>query len=140
MKPVLFDTSIYICSYRSGHESEFRARNIEQGSPIWLSSVVLEELYAGADAVGRKKLAQVERDFDKIKRLLVPNLDDWTRTGKILYKIGQKHGFEHIGRARLTNDTLIAVSATRKGLTVLTHNTRDFARIAEFCALKWTLW
>jgi predicted nucleic acid-binding protein len=140
MKPVLFDTSIYIASLRAGNESEFRLRNIEQGSPLWLSAVVLEELYAGADVTGRKKLAQMERDFDKIKRLLVPNLDDWTKTGKILNKIGQKYGFEQIGRTRLTNDVLIAVSATRLGIILLTDNRRDFARIAGFCALKWALW
>jgi predicted nucleic acid-binding protein len=49
----------------------------------------------------------------------------------------QKHGFEGIGRARLTNDALIAVSASRTGVTVITSNARDFARLAEFQPLRW---
>jgi len=31
-----------------------------------LSALALEELYAGADAAGRKKLARFERDFARI--------------------------------------------------------------------------
>jgi predicted nucleic acid-binding protein len=105
-----------------------------------LSAVVLEELYAGADAAGRKKLARFERDFDKVGRLLVPALSDWTRTGDVLAQIGAKYGYEQIGLGRLTNDTLIGASASRLGITLLTVNKRDFARIAEFCPLKWELW
>src|SRR5215471_8383685 len=102
MKPVLFDTSVYIASLRHADDQVMRARNLEHGSPLWLSAVVLEELYAGADASGRKKLARFEHDFDKIGRLLVPTLADWTRTGETLARIGEKYGYEQIGRGRLT--------------------------------------
>jgi predicted nucleic acid-binding protein len=140
MKPVLFDTSVYITSLRRGDDQTMQTRNLEHGSPLWLSAVVLEELYAGADAAGRKKLARFERDFEKIGRLIVPSLTDWTRTGDVLAHIGAKYGYEQIGRGRLTNDTLIGASAARLGITLLTLNERDFARIAEFCPLKWELW
>ena len=139
MKPVLFDTSVYITSLRRCDEPVMQTRNLEHGSPLWLSAVVLEELYAGA-AAGRKKLARFERDFDKVGRLLVPALSDWTRTGDVLAQIGAKYGYEQIGLGRLTNDTLIGASASRLGITLLTVNKRDFARIAEFCSLKWELW
>jgi predicted nucleic acid-binding protein len=46
--------------------------------------------------------------------------------------IGAKYGYEQIGRGRLTNDTLIGASASRLGITLLTVNKCDFARIAEF--------
>lgn len=140
MKPVLFDTSVYIASLRRGEGQIMQTHNLEHGSPLWLSAVVLEELYAGANAAGRKKLTRFERDFEKIGRLLVPALSDWSRTGNVLAHIGEKYGFEQIGRARLTNDTLIGTSASRQGITLLTINERDFGKIAEFCPLKWELW
>lgn len=140
MKHILFDTSIYITSLRRGDDQVMQTRNLEHGSPLWLSAVVLEELYAGADTAGRKKLARFERDFDKVGRLLVPVLGDWTRTGRVLAQIGEKYGYEQIGRGRLTNDTLIGASASRLGITLLTVNERDFAKITEFCPLKWELW
>jgi predicted nucleic acid-binding protein len=52
-------------------------------------------------------------------------------------RLAQKYGYERIGRARLTNDALIAASAARNGITVLTTNQRDFVRLAEFCPLQW---
>jgi predicted nucleic acid-binding protein len=55
-------------------------------------------------------------------------------------RISWKYGFEQIGRGRLTNDTLISASASRLGITLLTVNERDFAKITEFCPLKWELW
>ncbi len=139
MKPVMFDTSVYITLLRQGADQVMRTRNLEHGSPLWLSAVVLEELYAGADAPGRRRLARFERDFDKIGRLLVPVLADWTKTGVVLAQIGAKYGYEQIGLGRLTNDALIGVSASRMGITLLTVNKRDFAKIAEFCSLKWEL-
>lgn len=139
MQAILFDTSVYITSLRQGDESILQTRNVLYASPLWLSAIVLEELYAGASAVGRKHLRKLERDFEKANRLLVPNLGDWARTGHILANIAEKYGYEQIGRARLTNNTLLATSATRLGIIVVSANERDFARIAEFCSLKWTL-
>lgn len=105
--------------------------------PVWLSSVVLEELYAGTRPGDHFVLDRMERDFERARRILVPNLTDWTVTGKVLARIGSKYGFESIGQARLTNDTLIAMSAARLGITVLTANKRDFARLAEFRPFQW---
>ncbi len=139
MQAILFDTSVYIASLRQGDESILQTRNVLHAAPLWLSAVVLEELYAGASANGRKRLNKLEHDFAKTHRLLVPQLSDWARTGHILASIGEKYGYEQIGRARLTNDTLLATSAARLGILVVTANTRDFARIAEFCPVKWAL-
>jgi len=84
-------------------------------------------------------LTRLERDFDKVGRLLVPLLINWTKTGDVLAQIAAKYGYEQIGRARLTNDTLMGTSAARQGVTLLTVNERDFARIAVFCPLQWSL-
>jgi predicted nucleic acid-binding protein len=107
------------------------------GQPIWLSSVVLEELYAGAEDRDRHIVERLERDFDKARRVLVPNLSDWTQAGKVLARLAAKYDYEQIGQGRLTNDALIAMSAARTGITVITANRRDFSRLAEFRSFQW---
>lgn len=139
MQPVLFDTSVYITALRRGDAAVLGTRNVAYGSPLWLSAVVLEELFAGADARGRKRLAKFERDFVKVNRLLVPEANEWSRTGVVLAQIGEKYGYEKIGKARMTNDTLISTGAARLGIMLLTINERDFKLIAEFCPVIYHL-
>jgi predicted nucleic acid-binding protein len=69
--------------------------------------------------------------------ILTPNLTDWAQAGKILGRLGGKYGYERIGQGRLTNDALIAMSAGRLGMTVITANARDFRRLAEFRDFEW---
>jgi|SRR5215469_8405821 len=145
MSDILFDTSVYISALRKGDPSVLVLRRaVRLGDratrPLWLSAVVLEELYAGAvDAKARKVFLRMEREFEKLDRLLVPNQADWSLTGRVLASIGARYGFEQVGRTRLTNDTLIAISAARNGFTVLTKNALDFARIDEFRPFDWEL-
>lgn len=137
MQPVLFDTSVYITIPRSKEDAALRLRAMAAGGPVWLSAVVLEELYAGAGAKGRKVLERLQRDFERLRRLLVPSLSDWSQTGKALARLAAKYDYEQIGRGRLTNDTLLAASAGRLGITVITANARDFAKLAEFLRFEW---
>lgn len=135
--PFLFDSSIYVHAFRVAGEAAVLFQRWEQQSPLWFSSVVLEELYAGADRAASRTLAKLERDFELAGRILTPNHGDWTRAGKALAQLGRKYGYEEIGRARLVNDALIATSAARYGIKVITANHRDFERLAEFCSVKW---
>jgi predicted nucleic acid-binding protein len=128
---------VYIGAFRGDLDAGLIFERWRRKAPIWVSSVVLEELYAGADAAGAKLIEKLERDFERARRVLIPNLSDWTQTGRILAKLGTKHGFERIGQGRLTNDALIAASAARSGVEVITSNARDFSRLAEFCPLQW---
>lgn len=137
MSPVLLDSSIYIAGLRTGEDAVLKARHLAPGSPVWLSAVVLEELYAGANEDDRYVVERLERDFAKIKRMLVPNLGDWTQAGKVLARLGAKYDYERIGKGRLTNDALIATSAGRAGIAVITANARDFGRLAEFQPFSW---
>jgi predicted nucleic acid-binding protein len=134
--PILLDASLYIRALRGG-EGGLLLQRWARESPLWLSAVVLEELYAGAGPNEQRFLEKLERDFDKARRVLVPTLSDWTQAGLLLGHVGQRYGYERIGQARLTNDALIAASAARCGITVITANARDFARLAEFCPLEW---
>ncbi|HKN24443.1 MAG TPA: PIN domain-containing protein [Candidatus Acidoferrum sp.] len=82
MQPVLFDTSIYIAVLRSKKDAPLRLREMAEGAPVWLSAVVLKELYAGAGAKGRNIVERLENDFDRVKRVLVPNRSDGRRRGR----------------------------------------------------------
>ena len=134
---VLFDSSIYIRSLRNEGVTGLTLLRWLGPAPIWGSSVVLEELYAGMSSRDQRIVQKIELEFESVNRLLVPNQRDWTRTGQLLNRIANKYGYESIGRSRLTNDALIATSAARCGIEVITANARDFARLAEFCPLQW---
>ena len=137
MQATIFDTSVYVTALRRGDDGVLAIRRLDSGSVVWLSAVVLEELYAGAGESGRGFVQRLERDFDQAKRILVPNLSDWIRVGEVLAGLAGKYGYEKIGQGRLTNDALIAMSAARRGITVFTTNERDFRRLAEFRAFQW---
>jgi predicted nucleic acid-binding protein len=137
MRSVLLDSSIYISALRGGDEAVLSLRRLPPGVPVWLSAVVLEELYAGVSWRHRRVVERLERDFDRIRRILVPNLNDWARAGRVLARLAVEYGYEQIGQARLTNDALIAMSAARQGIAVLTANQRDFARLAQVRPFRW---
>jgi predicted nucleic acid-binding protein len=136
MQPALFDTSIYVSALRRGDVGPAVARFVAENE-MWLSAVVLEELYAGARERDRHVVELIEGDFDKESRILVPDVHDWIQAGKVLSRLAAKYDYEKIGRNRLTNDALKAMSAARVGVTVLTANVRDFRRLAEFRAFSW---
>jgi predicted nucleic acid-binding protein len=137
MQPVLFDSSIYITALRTKNDAALNLRRLAGGEPMWLSAVVLEELYAGVTLRNHQVVERLERDFERARRILVPNLSDWVQTGKVLARLAAKYDYEQIGRGRLTNDALIAMSAGRVGITVVTANARDFTKLAEFRFFRW---
>src|ERR1700730_14298472 len=94
MLPVLFDSSIYILALRTGEDAALTLRRLAADAPVWLSSVVLEELYAGVSTGARRAVERLERDFHRAKRILVPNLSDWTQTGKVLARLAAKYDYE----------------------------------------------
>ena len=138
-KSTIFDTSIYVRVLRQGNTDILQQRQSEN-FPLWLSAVVLEELYVGAsDKKSIKILNKFESDFTSINRLLVPNQTDWVIGGQILNKIGKKYGFDKVGKARLTNDTILAMSVARMGFKLLTTNAKDFQLISEFREFEWEI-
>jgi predicted nucleic acid-binding protein len=137
VQPALFDTSIYVAALRRGDEGVVAIRRLGSGSILWLSAVVLEELYAGAGVRSHDLVERLERDFDRAKRILVPSLSDWTQAGEVLALLAAKYSYEKIGQSRLTNDALIAMSAGRLGIRIMTTNQRDFRKLAEFRSFQW---
>jgi len=133
----LFDMSLYVAAIRLRGDGVGLLQRLSAGETLWLSAVVLEELYAGANERSKASVKQLEREFARESRILVPNLDDWTRTGEVLNQIALRYDYEQIGRGRMTNDALIAMSAGRVGIRVVTTNERDFRKLAEFRQFQW---
>ena len=67
--PILFDSSVYIAALRPGGDPSLLSHRWTAEAPLWLSSVVLEELYAGSRPDNRRELERLERAFDKARRL-----------------------------------------------------------------------
>lgn len=113
---------------------------------FYLSVVVLQELLAGAnDASTIKQLERVRHDYRKTGRLLVPTEEDWWHVGLTLnglqrgrrsMKSGKIPRISAAERYRITNDVLIARSAKRAGVTVVTDNINDFQKIRNYCDVK----
>lgn len=90
-------------------------------------------------------LNAVRREYENAGRLLVPNAEDWWQTGKIINSLqrglksqqgGQTPKLSFNEKYRMTNDVLIARTAKREGVTVVTDNAREFEMIRRFCAVK----
>ena len=137
MSGTLFDTSIYVTAMRRTNDWVRLLQQLSAGGSLWLSAVVLEELYAGSGERSKVWVELLEREFVRENRILIPNLEDWTQTGELLNRLALKYDYEQIGRGRLTNDALIATSAGRRGITVVTANAKDFRRLAEFHSFQW---
>jgi len=143
MAGIVFDTSVYISAIRSGDAGILDLRRAsrmgsEDSQPLWLSAVVLSELLIGAvDKTARRRLLEMEKEFVRVNRMLVPQQSDWQLSGEVLSLIGQQSGYEQVRRVRMTNDALIAMSVARNGFVVLTKNPQDFEQIAKFRAFKW---
>jgi predicted nucleic acid-binding protein len=96
-----------------------------QSGQVWLSSVVLAELYAGTrspdDGLILDRIAVAMRGRD---RLLTPDDEDWIRAGRLIARQIRLHGTlrprDHLA------DVLILISAARLGGVVVTANLRHF--------------
>jgi predicted nucleic acid-binding protein len=136
MQPALLDSSIYVSALRS-EKAALALERLTAGTILWLSAVVLQELYAGAREGHREVVERWEREFEQSRRILVPDLSDWSNAGKVLRLIAARYDYEKIGCGRLTNDALIAMSAARVGIRVITVNEKDFRKLAEFRKFAW---
>jgi predicted nucleic acid-binding protein len=90
--------SIDVHEYEAALALRQRTGQRTADAPLWLSAVVLEELYAGASDRERRAVERLKRDFDRAKRILVPNLSDWTLTGRVLARLAAKYVMSKSGR------------------------------------------
>lgn len=139
MAAVVLDTTVYVSEIRSSRRTQTRSRSRELGATVWLSAVVLAELYSGAGGKEIRLIEELESDYTRIQRILTPNSNDWIAAGRLLARLSTEFDFEEVGKAYLMNDALLAMSAARQGITVVTHNGRDFERMAALKPFSWRL-
>jgi tRNA(fMet)-specific endonuclease VapC len=127
----LLDTSVYLSFLRKDgeiHDLTF----LRRPTLLYLSSVVFAELYAGArDRATVRLLERLYRTFDRLNRVIAPDQQVWLEAARVLNRFGIRYGFEARGLARLSHDTLIALTARKIGAIVFTQNREDFERIRE---------
>ena len=108
-----------------------------------LSAIVLTELSASArDTSELKVYATLFRAYQKERRLIVQNYEDWLLTSRILFLMtNNRRRLDHGKLKRLPSgasqrmalDVLISVSARRCKADVVTENWADFKTIQRYC-------
>jgi predicted nucleic acid-binding protein len=135
MTAFTFDTSFIIARKLSVYPDNF-----------FYSDVVLLELIGSAKDEAEFKRHQAARRENLLDdRLIVPNEEDWLMASKILYWLEQGKRRGNKGMAppkrpgatqRMALDALIAMSARRYDVTVVTENYDDFNAIKYYRDFK----
>lgn len=125
---ILFDTNGVIDFFRHPDKIEsFGTRARRQ--LIFMSSVFIMELAAGCrTTVQIRSLQEFLKPFERADRIIVPDLETFRESGQVLAKFGSA-AVGIATRRQISNDVLIAVSAAKAGLVVVTANARDLSRI-----------
>ena len=123
-RPEVPDTSALLNAIRRPERWPALLRSLRSGQ-VWLSSVVLAELYAGTRSPeDREILDRIATAMQRIDRLLTPDDGDWIRAGWMIARQVRLHGAlrprDHLA------DVLILISAARLGGVVITANLRHF--------------
>lgn len=127
----VIDTGLYIDASRTA-EGQVALDAFRAGfAPIeYLSAVVVHELRAG---VRGREAALLDRSFidplERRGRLVTPTFDAWKEAGRVLSELVAPGGWRQLPRS-FVNDVILAMSCRESGLTLVTKNLRDFARIA----------
>lgn len=129
--PILLDTNVYLFAMKSDSGAEFFERRfLPLTFQTVLSSVVVEELYAGALDAGAVRL--VERyvgALERAGRVVTPTFQDWKKAGKLVAQITRKEPGRKSKVQQMLNDLLLALSARRVGADLFTYNRDDFELI-----------
>ena len=130
------DTGVFIQLMRTHALWPAFRQSIASGR-IWLSSVVVAELYAGTrsreDALLLDRMVAAMHGVD---RLLTPTAEEWARAGRLIARRVRLHG-DVRPRDHLA-DVLIVLSAARLNAVVLTTNPRHldvWAQLARAAGL-----
>jgi predicted nucleic acid-binding protein len=101
------------------------------------SAVVLSELRRGA--AGRKEARFID-DLEESSRVYFPGVREWKRTGEILAKLRERHGFDPRRIRDLHFDALIALTARVIGAVLITCNGDDFHLVRKYEAFELEVW
>jgi predicted nucleic acid-binding protein len=123
------DSTVLIRALRDSQLRQILRQAIA-GRRLWLSSVVIAELYAGTRSPQDARLLRgIVDDLRNVDRILTPILDDWEQAGRLIARRTRLQGAlrprDHLA------DVLILLSAARLKGTVLTANLRHFDAWAQ---------
>ena len=130
----LIDSDIYIDFLQSGKfHAEIARIYVEHTPGIYFSSVVIEELLAGAiSPAERKNVETLYLPFERVGRIVTPTHGNWKETGDLLAQIFRKQPSYRSKLPQIVVDCLIAMSARAIGARVYTRNREDFELIRRF--------
>jgi len=130
----LLDTNVYLDALKSATgATRFERQFLPLVFQTYLSSVVVEELYAGALDDGAMRL--VERQvgaLERVGRLVTPLFEDWKKAGKLVALITRREPGRKRKVQQMLNDILLALSARRMGADLYTLNRDDFKLIRRY--------
>jgi predicted nucleic acid-binding protein len=128
-RPEVLDTTVFSQFFRSSYGETDLFRAIA-GGQLWLSSVVIAELYAGTRSPEDARLLdRVVTVMRRIERILTPTDEDWIKAGRL---IGRRIRLAGALRPRdQLADVIILVSAAYRGGKVLTANVRHYEAWAD---------
>jgi predicted nucleic acid-binding protein len=128
---VLLDTNVYLFALQSEEGADFfEQRFLPLVFRTYLSSVVVEELYAGA--LDRAAIRLVESQvgaLERVGRVVAPIHQDWKDAGRLVAQITRKEPDRKSKVQQMLNDILLALSARRIGADLFTFNREDFQLI-----------
>jgi predicted nucleic acid-binding protein len=128
------DTQLFIRAFRDPDANAALETFHSVFAPFeYLTAVVVQELRAGATPKQAGRLeAHVFAPFERRGRVLTPSYGAWKEAGVVLARLVDAEGLELRTVSRgFVNDVLLAVTCREAGVTLVTENTRDFARIAR---------
>ena len=130
----LIDSDIFIDFLQSGRFHAEIARLYAEHTPeIYFSSVVIEELLAGAVSLNeRKNVELLYTPFERARRVIAPSPANWRDTGNLIARIFREQPSSRSKLSHLVADCLIALSARTIGAIVHTRNRSDFELIRRF--------
>ena len=129
---VVLDTSVYVAILRDARFARnFRSRYEAEVPRTYMSSVVVQELLAGAWGARQRRQAEyLSRPFERVGRVVAPTHRVWKEAGLLAARIAEREPAARSKlRTGLLNDILIALSARSIGATVVTRNRVDFQLI-----------
>jgi predicted nucleic acid-binding protein len=136
--PILLDTNVYLFALKSETGATFFTRHfLPHIFQTHLSSVVAEELYAGA--LDARAIRLVERHvgtLERARRIVNPTFGDWTAAGKLIARVARQGPGRRSQVQRLLNDILLALSARRIGADLFTFNRDDFQLIRRYLSFS----
>ena len=132
--PVLLDTNVYLDALKSvAGATRFERQFLPLVFQTYLSSIVAEELYAGA--LDERAVRLIERQvgaLERVGRVITPLFEDWKKAGKLVAAITRREPGRRPKVQQMLNDILLALGARRMGADFYTLNHDDFKLIHRY--------